>query len=101
MNEVFSELKDVHPRRIFGGWGIYQDGFFFAMISNNQLFFKVNGTNKSDFEKSGSKPFVYTGQHGKSITLSYWELPAEVMENKEKLTIWFEKSILAVREAKK
>ena len=97
MGEVFRDIDGLTSRPMFGGWGIYQNGVFFALIGEGQLFFKVDESNKSDYQKYGSKPFVYTSHKGKDVTMSYWELPADVMEDREELTRWIEKSVNARR----
>ena len=35
------------------------------------------------------------GHKGKDVTLSYWELPAEIMEDRDELEKWIEKSVKA------
>ena len=86
---------------MFGGWGIYKDGVIFAIIDDGQLYFKVGENNKADYEKEGSKPFEYPMPSGKKISLSYWELPADVMDDHERLLSWIEKSLEASKKAKK
>ncbi|MCH8821713.1 TfoX/Sxy family protein [Patescibacteria group bacterium] len=95
MMEVFRDIDGITSKHMFGGWGIYLDGVFFALIGDGQIFFKVDESNRSDYEKHGSKPFVYTGHKGKDVTLSYWELPAEIMEDRDELEKWIEKSVKA------
>lgn len=95
MSEAFHDIDGITSRPMFGGWGIHQDGVFFALIGDGQLYFKVDESNKSDYQKYDSKPFVYTGHKGKDVTMSYWELPAEIMENREELVRWIGKSVKA------
>ena len=97
MNEVFREMDGITSRPMFGGFGIYKDSVFFALIGDGQLYFKVGENNKSDYEKWGSKPFVYTGHKGKDVIMSYWDLPAEIMEDRDKLTKWINKSVEATK----
>ena len=101
MSEVFREIQNVTSRKMFGGFGIYQNGLFFALIDDSELYFKVDEENRKDFEAQGSKPFVCKGHNGREVTMSYWLLPADVMEDTEKLKTWVEKSVGAARRAKK
>lgn len=101
MNEVFAEIDGISSRAMFGGWGIYRNGIFFALISDGELYFKVGKGNKADYEKLGSKPFVYTGHKNKNITMSYWLLPEDIMENKDELEKWIDKSVEARKGSKK
>jgi len=100
MNEVFRGIDGIISKPMFGGWGIYKNGTFFALISDGVLYFKVDRVNKPDFEKYGSKPFVYTGHKGKDVTMSYWELPADIMDDKDELGKWIDKSVGAAKKSK-
>ena len=101
MEEVFADFDDISSRAMFGGWGIYKDGLFFALIAEGVLYFKVDESNQKDFEKMSSKPFIYTGHKGKKVTMSYWELPADIMEDKIQLKGCIEKSLDAAKRSKK
>ena len=92
MNEVFEGTNGISSKGMFGGWGIYKDGVFFALIAEGVLYFKVDETNRKDFERLGSRPFTYF-KRGKEITMSYWELPAEIMEDKSELPKWIQQSV--------
>ena len=70
---------------MFGGYGIFYEGSMFAVISEDTLYFKVNKSNRAMYEKAQSKPFP----HG----ISYWEVPAEVIEENSKLLDWANLSI--------
>ncbi|MEK7559368.1 MAG: TfoX/Sxy family protein [Patescibacteria group bacterium] len=100
IEEVLREIPGITSRSMFGGWGIYKDGIFFALIADNQLYFKVDDSNKKDYQNLGSEPFVYESKHGK-MTMSYWLLPEEVMSDKERLKDWVDKSVEASIKSKK
>ena len=76
---------------MFGGWGVYKDGVIFAIIVDDQLYFKVDDSNKSRYEKRGSRPFTYA-LRGKLIAMSYWEVPAEVIDDRDEIKRWAEES---------
>lgn len=101
MDEVFQEIEGITSRPMFGGFGIYKDGVFFALIADGQLYFKVDESNQADYERYSSKPFVYTGHKNRDVTMSYWELPVEIMEDRDELVKWIEKSVSARKSSKK
>ena len=79
---------------MFGGYGIFHEGLMFALIADDTLYFKVDESNREIYEKAESQPFP----HG----ISYWEVPADVLEDKNRLGEWAEISIdIAHRKAKK
>ncbi len=44
---------NVRARNMFGGVGIYGNDLFFALIADDTLYFKVDDTNRPDFEALG------------------------------------------------
>ena len=101
MSEVFQGIDGITSRPMFGGFGIYKNGLGFALMGGGELYFKVAKNNQADYERLGSKPFVYTGRKSKSYTMSYWLLPEEIMEDAKDLEKWIDKSVEAKMESKK
>lgn len=93
IHDLFAGFPGIHSRAMFGGWGIYKDGIIFAIIADGALYFKVDETNRTDFEQRGSQPFVYSQGNHKSTTMSYWLVPESVMDDKEDLRQWIERSV--------
>jgi DNA transformation protein len=83
--EKLNPLGQIKSRAMFGGYGIFHEGVMFALIADDNLYFKVNESNRDDYRKAGSQPFP----HG----MSYWEVPYEVLEDNSELPIWAESSI--------
>lgn len=94
VNDVMKDIPGITSRAMFGGWGIYKDGIFFALISDGELYFKVDESNIDDYKKRGSHPFVYSSK-SKDMTMSYWLLPEEILEDRSELPLWIEKSVKA------
>lgn len=93
MNDLLANIPGVTSRAMFGGWGIYQKRIIFAIIADGGLYFKVDETNKKDFEECDMRPFMYTMPNGKQMAMAYWQLPEEIMENSEELEVWVSKSV--------
>lgn len=94
VNDVMKDIPGITSRSMFGGWGIYQNGIFFALISDCELYFKVDSANIEDYRKRGSHPFVYENK-GRKMEMSYWLIPEEILEDRALLPEWIEKSIKA------
>lgn len=97
MQDLFGDFSGITSRAMFGGWGIYKRGKIFAIIADGELFFKVGDSNRSEYELHDSHPFIYESK-GKKMPMSYWLLPEEIMENKDMLAEWVEKSLLVHNE---
>ena len=83
----------VVSKRMFGGAGLYSDGLFFGLIANNTLFFKVDDSNRPDYVAAGMEPFRPYGEG--SSSMSYFTVPAEILEDPATLKRWFDKAIAA------
>ena len=101
VHDLLKHIPGITSRAMFGGWGIYKNGLIFAIIADGELYFKVNDINRGDFEKADSHPFTYSQGNHKPTTMSYWNLPEEVMENEEKLSKWVDRSIRASEQSRK
>ncbi len=88
MDEVLAGIEGIASRPMFGGYGIYKNGVFFALITEGALYFKADEKSRPRYERHGSHPFVYSKRGGKQIALSYWEVPADVMEDRDELRRW-------------
>lgn len=102
LEHVLSLLKPIDngiSARAFGGYGLYKGDVMFGIITWDSLYFKVDDTNRQDFQKAGSKPFVYV-QDGRPTTMSYWEVPGTILSDKEELAAWMDKARAAATASK-
>ena len=97
--ELLAPLGAVRERRMFGGHGLYLDDLFVALIAGDNLYVKVDAASQPAFAAAGCAPFVYEGQ-AKSITLSYWTVPAEAMESPAAMQPWARHAIAAALRAR-
>jgi DNA transformation protein and related proteins len=89
--EILSPYGDISARSMFGGYGIYKSGTIFALIVDDELYFKVDASNKAQYEKLDSEPFTYEAK-GKKASMSYWKVPMEILEDEEQLGLWLDQS---------
>ena len=85
--ETMRLLGPVEAKAMFGGWGLYHQGTFFALIAEDTLYLKVDGETRADFEAAGLAPFVYSLKTG-DITMSYFQAPDEALESAEVMADW-------------
>ena len=89
--DLLSPYGSITSRAMFGGYGLYKNGIIFGIVVDDEVYFKVDGTNQAQYEELDSEPFSYE-KNGKSVKLSYWKVPLEVLENEELLERWLEHS---------
>lgn len=92
LEEVLREVSGITSRAMFGGHALYKNGKIFGMVAKDVLYFKVGDHNRADYEKLGSKPFVFSSK-GRTFAMSYWEVPEEIMSNPEEVLMWVNKSL--------
>ena len=93
--EQLGKLGYVAVKKMFGGAGIYYEGLIFGLLADDVLYFKVDDSNKSDYERLGMEPFQPFDE--KPMVMPYYEVPVDILENKELLADWARKSLLASR----
>jgi DNA transformation protein len=98
--DVFRDIPGITSKKMFGGYGFYKDDIFFAIIADNELYFKVDYSNKEDFINNSCHPFIYE-KKDKKVSLSYWSVPESIMEDPDELFKWIEKSITIKKSVKK
>jgi DNA transformation protein len=96
--EQLGRIFPVTSRKMFGGVGIYADGFFFALMDDGTLYLKVDDSNRPDFEARGLGPFRPFGEGGE--TMQYYPVPEDVLEDPEALGSWAEKALDVARHAR-
>src|SRR5438128_637467 len=83
--DQLSTLGGMHWRPMFGCYGIYHDGIFFAIIFDDRLFFRTDEKSAPDYIKLGMPPLVF---RERQCVNSYYEVPRAIIENPGKLSGW-------------
>jgi DNA transformation protein len=88
-------LGDLRSKRMFGGVGFWCDEVFFAVLDEDTFYFRVDETTIEDFRAAGSAPFHPIPS--KPPMEGYWEVPAGVLEDDERLRTWARSAIGAAK----
>jgi DNA transformation protein len=84
--EQLTCLGHVTGRSMFGGVGLYLDDVFFALIASDVLYFKVDDRTRRAYETAGMSAFK--PYPNRSVTMNYYEVPVEVLEDEDRLRTW-------------
>jgi DNA transformation protein len=88
---------DIVARRMFGGVGLYCDGWFFGIVARDVLYLKVDAENLPAFEAVGSPAFKpYPDRPG---SMTYYAVPVDVLESAPELVRWARGAIRAAERA--
>ena len=98
LEQLSRSTARVRGRAMFGGVGIYCGELFFALITDDTVYFKVDDTNRPDFEARGMSPFRPVGLDGE--VMQYYAVPEDLLEDPETLTVWVERALAVARRKK-
>jgi len=93
-------LPDVRAKAMFGAHGLYAGENFFAILDEGRLFFKTDEASAADYSSRGMGPFTYESR-GMVLTMSYHEVPPDVLENAPELAGWARRAITIAANSKK
>ena len=96
--ESLESMNGISWGIMFGGYVIRRNDLPIGLVFDDELYFKVNSRTLSDYQDLNSEPFSYKKQ-SKTIKLSNWRAPAEVLEDNETFQIWAEKAYFVTEDA--
>ena len=85
-------MPELRARAMFGGHGLYSGDYFFGILFEGGVFFKADETTRAAYESRGMKPFTYE-MKGRVMTMSYYELPPDVLENATEAVVWAKQAV--------
>jgi DNA transformation protein and related proteins len=97
--ELLQPLGLVRTKRMFGGWGLYVDEIFIAVIAFDRLYLKVDEQSRPAFDAEGCEPFVYDSKNG-SVSLGYWTAPADALDSPALMLPWARRALQAALAAR-
>jgi DNA transformation protein len=98
LEQLARATPSLRARNMFGGVGLYSGDFFFALMDDDVLYFKVDDTNRPRFEERAMGPFRPGGGGGE--VMQYYEVPADVLEDAELLAAWAAEAVEVARRAR-
>ncbi len=81
---LLSPIEGISSKSMFGGYGVFHDRDMFALIKGSGLFFKVDDSNRMEYEKAGSKQYK---------PMPYYQVPADILHDTTKFLGWARTSI--------
>ena len=101
LEEVFDGAARITTRRMFGGWGIYADALFFALILDDRLWLKADALSDAEWDAAGCPRFTYeiadkgNGKGAQSGSLNYRLAPDEAFDDADAMRRWAELALAA------
>ena len=95
LREQLAPLGRVTTRRMFGKTGVFCDGVMLGMVTENTLYFRVDGQNRATFKEAESFPPLNYVKNGCTIDLSFWRVPDRLFDEADELVIWARAALAA------
>lgn len=93
-------LPELRVKAMFGGHGLYQGKQFFGILMEGRLYFKTDEATRAAYLERGMGPFIYENAR-RTMTMHYFEVPADVLENREELVRWAREAIGVAEEERR
>ncbi len=86
--EQLAPLGAIRIKSMFGGFGVYVDELFFAIIDDDVLYFKADTNNRARFLDAGSEVFRYPAKDGSMMEMAYFSAPPSALDDPDILLEW-------------
>jgi DNA transformation protein len=94
--DQLADWRAVDMRRMFGGTGLYADEVFFGVVYRGRLYFKVDEDSVGRFEAEGMGPFR---PNQRQVLRTYYQVPAAVLEDRDRLAEWARRAVAAQQDS--
>lgn len=98
--DLMKSAGPVRARKMFGAYGIYLQETMVGLVEDNILYLKVDDNSRHYFEKLQLPPFIYQ-RKGKTVQLSFYQAPEEVLDDPQEMKIWTERAFQAALRSRK
>jgi DNA transformation protein len=91
VGDATAGLGRPSARAMFGGHGLYLGERMVGLVFSDVLYLKTDAATVAEFEAAGSRPFEYhASDRAAPIVMSYWEAPADALDDADALGYWLE-----------
>lgn len=100
LEDLLDGESGYNHRSMFWWYGLYKWGKIFAILVDEEFYFKTWENNIKDYTDIWAKPFSYTIRW-KIHTMSYYKIPEDILEDRWKLKLRIQKSLEVPLKAQK
>lgn len=97
--EALDPLGSITMRKMMGCATLYCDGAIFAVIEDDEIWFKADAESNAAWDAAGCERFQLTEKSGKIETMNYRRAPADVYDDPEAMREWAALAIAAGQRA--
>lgn len=89
----------VTSRAMMGGRTLYGDGVVFAIVADDQLWFKADAMSDGEWDAQGAARFTYAMSDGRTGSMNYRLAPDDCYDDPDALRQWGALALEAGRRA--
>lgn len=97
--DLLACVGPVHAKRMFGGYGLYAEDVFVAIVTGATLYLKTDERTQPRFAAGGGTQFCFTSR-GKVQATHFWSPPADAMDSPALMRPWAQLAVEAALRAK-
>ena len=90
--DQLSSLRELQAKAMFGGLGLYCGDQFFGILLGGRLYFKTDAVSRAEYVRRAMPPLTYE-KRGRKLSMRYYEVPPDVLEDRAELVVWAERAI--------
>src|SRR5215475_6492838 len=95
LREQLDPLGRISMRRMFGKTGVFCEGVMFAMVTDDTLYVRVDDQNRATFKEAEDSPPLNYEKGGRTIDLSFWQVPERLIDEPDELVAWARAALAA------
>ncbi|MEI9926825.1 MAG: TfoX/Sxy family protein [Sphingomonas sp.] len=88
VRESLEPLGTVTLRKMMGGATLYLDGTIFAIVADDEIWFKADLESNAIWDEAGRERFTVTFSTGMVDTMNYRRAPTDVYDDAEAMREW-------------
>jgi DNA transformation protein len=88
VQEALEPLGTVTMRKMMGGGTLYLDGTIFAILDEDEIWFKADDETNAAWDEACCERFSVTFKDGRIDTMNYRRAPSEVYDDPEAMQRW-------------
>jgi DNA transformation protein len=100
VGDLLGFTPELRIKRMFGGAGVWTGELMFALIIDDELFFKVDDQTRPAFESEGCAPWTYE-RGGQARDMGYNRAPDLIWDDPDEARRWAELAIAAAHRKRK
>ena len=86
--EALEPMGQVTLRKMMGAAVLYLDGIVFAVLDEEQIWFKADGESDATWDAEGCERFTFTAKDGRTETMNYRRGPLDVYDDPDAMQRW-------------